>query len=133
MGDLDDVLGLVGDRWTLAVVAALDGGPRRFGELQTDVAGIAPNILTQRLRHLESVGLVISRPYSRRPVRVAYELTASGEGLRPAIDALERWAALRDGRPLRTHSACGTPLELRAWCPTCERAVDPDHDELHHL
>jgi len=29
--------------------------------------------------------------------------------------------------------ACGTGLEVRLWCPTCERVVDPDHDELHHL
>jgi len=133
MHDLDTVLELVGDRWTLAIVGALLRGPRRFGELQTEIAGIAPNILTQRLRQLETNGLVIAQPYSRRPVRVAYSLTAAGESLRPVVDVLDRWAAQRDGRPPRVHDACGTGLELRPWCPTCERVVDPDHDELHHL
>ena len=47
---LADALAAVGDRWTLLLVAALLDGPRRFGELQEEVAGIAPNVLTQRLR-----------------------------------------------------------------------------------
>ena len=53
---LAEALARVGDRWTLLVVEALLDGPRRFGDLQGDVAGIAPNILTQRLRHLEREG-----------------------------------------------------------------------------
>jgi len=133
MHGLDGVLDLVGDRWTLAVVASLLDGPQRFGELQQRIDGIAPNILTQRVRQLEQQGLVISRPYSRRPLRVSYELTASGESLRPVVDVLQLWAAQREGRPAPTHDACGTGLEVRLWCPTCERVVDPDHDELHHL
>ncbi len=49
---LSDALATVGDRWTLMVVAALLDGPRRFGELQAQVHGIAPNVLSQRIRHL---------------------------------------------------------------------------------
>ena len=45
---LADALARVGDRWTLLVVGALMDGPRRFGDLQSDVPGIAPNILIQR-------------------------------------------------------------------------------------
>ena len=133
MTDLDAVLEIVGDRWTLAVVAALLDGPRRFGELQQQIDGIAPNILTQRVRQLEANGLVLGRPYSRRPLRLAYELTAAGHSLRSVVEVLQQWSSQQAGRAPRTHDLCGTPLELRLWCPTCERAVDAEHDELHHL
>ncbi|HEV3055562.1 MAG TPA: helix-turn-helix domain-containing protein, partial [Solirubrobacteraceae bacterium] len=69
---LADALATVGDRWTLLIVAALLDGPRRFGELQAQVEGIAPNVLTQRLRQLERNTLVIARPYSERPPRFEY-------------------------------------------------------------
>src|SRR2546421_382163 len=80
-GALADALATVGDRWTLLVIAALLDGPRRFGDLQDAVEGIAPNVLTQRLRALERNALVVARPYSDRPPRFVYELTAAGQGL----------------------------------------------------
>jgi DNA-binding HxlR family transcriptional regulator len=129
---LSDALSAVGDRWTLLVVAALLDGPRRFGELQTEVQGIAPNVLSQRLRHLERHGLAVARPYSRRPPRFTYELTASGQELAGALRLLAAWGArnLEDGSP--RHAACGTPVEARWWCPTCERPVDEgDLGEVH--
>lgn len=60
---LADALASVGDRWTLLVIAALLDGPRRFGELQADLPGIAPNILSARLRRLEEHRLVLAEPY----------------------------------------------------------------------
>ncbi len=75
---LADALTTIGDRWTLLVIAALLDGPRRFGDLQSEVGGIAPNVLTQRLRGLERNALVVARPYSERPPRFVYELSAAG-------------------------------------------------------
>jgi DNA-binding HxlR family transcriptional regulator len=119
----------VGDRWTLLVVDALLGGPRRFGELSELVDNIAPNILTARLRRLEREGLVVSVPYSRRPLRLSYELTRSGHELADALAQLAAWGARAEGLPSpRHHERCGTALELRSWCPTCERVVDDAED-----
>lgn len=115
----------IGDRWTLLLVAALLDGPRRFGELAEEVPGIAPNILTRRLRHLEDEGLVLTRPYSERPRRFVYELTASGRELGSAIRLLAHWAAPdAEDTAAQRHAVCGTPLEARWYCPTCERAVE---------
>ena len=50
--NLAHALDVLGDRWTLRVVDALLDGPRRFGELAGNVDGIAPNVLTARLRQL---------------------------------------------------------------------------------
>jgi DNA-binding HxlR family transcriptional regulator len=133
---LDRALTRVGDRWTLLVVEALLDGPRRYGELSAAVAGIAPNILAARLRKLEQEGLVVSTPYSRRPPRRHYGLTADGRELAGALTVLASWAARVDSLPdlARYHEACGTPLETRLWCPTCGRVVEEDHgDDLDRL
>ena len=131
---LADALAAVGDRWTLLVIASLLDGPRRFGELQDEVGGIAPNVLTQRLRQLERHALVVARTYSERPPRFVYELSAAGQDLAGALRLLAGWGARNaaDGSPAPRHAACGTPMEARWWCPTCERAVDEDEgEELH--
>jgi DNA-binding HxlR family transcriptional regulator len=130
---LAEALASVGDRWTLQVVAALLDGPRRFNDLLEDVTGIAPNVLSQRLRHLEARGVVVAEAYSERPPRSVYELTAAGRGLAGALRHLSDWGARHsDAEPLR-HDACGTPLEAVWFCPTCERPVDRDEEDLHFI
>jgi DNA-binding HxlR family transcriptional regulator len=124
----------VGDRWTLLIVGALLDGPRRFGDLQEQLLKIAPNVLAGRLRRLESEGLVLAQPYSERPRRFVYELTASGHELAGALRLLADWGARhRDNAEPPRHEVCGTPVEARWWCPTCERPVDGDEaDDLHY-
>ena len=116
----------VGDRWGLLLVEALLDGPRRFNELGDRLPGIAPNILTDRLRRLERTGIVVAAPYSRRPVRMEYALTADGAELAGALRLLADWGSRREGpdapEPLR-HVLCGTPLEARWHCPTCGLVV----------
>jgi DNA-binding HxlR family transcriptional regulator len=131
---LDSALRSVGDRWTLLIVAALLEGPRRFNDLLGDVPGIAPNVLTQRLRHLESEGLVVAQPYSRRPPRSVYELTEAGRELAGAVRFLTDWGGRRsEGAESPRHEACGSPMEARWYCSTCDRAVAEGEIELHFL
>jgi DNA-binding HxlR family transcriptional regulator len=120
---LDEALRQVGDRWTLLVVESL-------------LDGLAPNILSRRLKDLEAQGLIAAAPYSQRPYRVAYSLTAPGAELAGALRLLAQWGAHRGGpgaAPLH-HATCGTAVEARWWCPTCERDVaDDEAPEVHHL
>jgi DNA-binding HxlR family transcriptional regulator len=132
---LADALARVGDRWTLLLVAALLDGERRFNELQEQLDGIAPNVLSARLKQLGEDALVVSRPYSERPPRFVYELTESGRELAGALRLLADWGARSggSGEPLR-HAACGTTLEARWWCPSCATIVDDaagDDDVIH--
>jgi DNA-binding HxlR family transcriptional regulator len=125
-------LSKVGDRWTLLVIDALLAGPHRFSDLQESVSGIASNILSTRLKALESEGLVIARTYSERPPRYEYSLTASGKELGSAIDLLAAWGSRHsDEVNIPRHGTCGTPLEVRWYCPTCDRWAN-DTDELWH-
>jgi DNA-binding HxlR family transcriptional regulator len=125
----------VGDRWTLRVVEALLDGARRFGDLQEALPGIAPNVLSERLRRLEGDGLVVAQPYSDRPRRFVYELTEAGQGLAGALRLLAGWGARRDPGAVEAprHAACGTAVEARWWCPTCERAVEEEEAEDLHF
>ena len=127
-------LDAVGDRWTLLIVESLLDGPRRVGARPAELPRIAPNVLTQRLRRLEGEGLVVAQPYSERPQRFVYELTASGHELAGALRLLADWGARhRDAGEAPRHEACGTPVEARWWCPTCERPVDgEDAADLHY-
>jgi DNA-binding HxlR family transcriptional regulator len=126
---LSDALTRVGDRWTLLVVAALLEGPKRFNELQDQLEGIAPNVLSSRLKALTEQALVVAEPYSDRPPRFAYELSASGRELAGALRLLADWGARAAGAEPYRHAACGSALEARWWCPSCELVVDDPEDE----
>ena len=123
-------LAVVGDRWTALVIEALLDGPRRFGDLQAALGGIAPNVLSQRLRALEARALVVAQPYSERPPRFVYELTDSARELAGALRLLAGWGARQAGSAPPRHEACGSSLEARWWCPTCETAIDDAGEEL---
>jgi DNA-binding HxlR family transcriptional regulator len=125
----------VGDRWSLLLIEALLAGPRRFGELSESVSGIAPNILSERLKRLEGERIVRSTPYSERPPRFSYALTAEGHELAGVLRLLADWGSKGSAQaePMR-HGLCGTPVEARLWCPTCARSLDePEADGLRFL
>ncbi|WP_371483390.1 winged helix-turn-helix transcriptional regulator [Kitasatospora sp. NBC_00315] len=86
------ILDRVGDKWSLLVVATLDGERMRFTELQQRIPGISQRMLTRTVRHLERDGLVARTVFAEVPPRVEYELTTMGRTLiRPAV-ALAEWA-----------------------------------------
>ena len=126
---LADALARVGDRWTLLVVAALLEGPKRFNELQDELDGIAPNVLSARLKGLVEQALVVAERYSERPPRFAYELSEGGRELAGALRLLADWGARAGGGEGVRHAACGTTLEARWWCPSCEAVVDDRDDD----
>ena len=129
--NLAHALSVIGDRWTLQVIAGLLDGPRRFGELAETLDGIAPNVLTTRLRQLERDGLVVATPYSQRPVRLAYALSDAGRELSGAIALLAAWGAHQTGDAEGpVHDECGTALETRLFCPTCERPAEEGGRQL---
>lgn len=83
---------LIGRRWTGAIVAVLLGeGPQRFSEIAVAVPGLSDRVLSQRMKELETAGVVARTVSPGPPLRVQYELTAKGRALEPVVDALERW------------------------------------------
>lgn len=84
----------VGERWALLVARELLFGPRRFGELQADLRGVSPNVLSQRLADLTAAGVIVRREIEGGANLWAYELTRWGRELEPALAALGAWASL---------------------------------------
>jgi DNA-binding HxlR family transcriptional regulator len=126
---LADALERIGDRWMLLVIGALLEGPRRFGELQQSVPGVATNVLAGRLRELERQGLVIAEPYSTRPLRLEYRATARATELGGVLRLLAAWGSAGSAESeAAAHTVCGTALEVRYWCPTCQQVVDEDEE-----
>jgi len=87
-----EILDLVGDKWTLYIIATLRSGPVRFNELRRQIDGISQRMLTINLRGLERDGLVKRTLFPTIPPRVDYELTELGRTLLAPVMALVTWA-----------------------------------------
>ncbi len=92
-------LGLVGERWTLLVVRELFYGPKRYTDLAAHLPGIGTNVLADRLKELESAGLVEKRKLPPPAASTVYELTIMGRELRPVLHELARFGARLMGPP----------------------------------
>src|SRR3974377_1972881 len=86
-----EVLGRVGDKWTVLVVSTLGDGPKRFNELRKALGSISQRMLTFTLRALERDGLVMRTAFATIPPRVDYELTKLGRSLLVPATALSCW------------------------------------------
>jgi DNA-binding HxlR family transcriptional regulator len=84
-------LDIVGDKWSLLVVRDLLHGKRTYGELALSPERIPTNILADRLKRLESTGIVTGTPYQHHPVRYSYTLTPKGTALGEVLLAFVRW------------------------------------------
>lgn len=95
----ETTLSVIGGRWKIPILYHLFQGEKRFSELRRLVGRISQKMLTQQLRELERDGIIHREVYAQVPPRVDYSLTALGESLRPAIDALCAWGMkFRDGK-----------------------------------
>ena len=88
---VEHTLLVVGGQWATLVVRELLGGRKRFGELRATLGAVSPKTLTEKLRRLESQGLVSRHAYAEVPPRVEYELTEQGHTLEPVLRALWEW------------------------------------------
>jgi len=89
---ISSLLGRIGDKWTVLVVDALGGGPKRFNELRREIPAVSQRMLTLTLRNLERDGLVNRTVTPSIPPRVDYELTELGHSLKVPLCALANWA-----------------------------------------
>ena len=92
-------LDLVGERWALLVVRELLLGPKRFTDLRAGLPNASPNVLAQRLRDLETAGVVRRRKLPPPAASRIYELTEWGRDLEPVIISLGRWGVRSPSKP----------------------------------
>ena len=117
-------LEVIGDRWTLLAVRDLLSGAKRFQDLLATLPGIAPNILSARLKLMEEHGLIARRFYSDHPPRAEYGLTDKGRELGMVVGALAAWGGRHVHRQAKlVHTGCGHPVSVGYYCPDCGEAV----------
>lgn len=92
-------LDLVGERWALLVVRELLLGPKRFTDLRADLPGISPNVLSQRLKDLEEIGVVGREQLPPPAASWVYVLSDWGRELEPVLQQLGRWGARSPTKP----------------------------------
>jgi len=124
-------LDLVGERWALLVVRELLLGPKRFTDLRAGLAGISPNVLTQRLEDLERSAIVRRRKLPPPAAAWVYELTPWGLELEPVVTALGRWAARSPFLPQGTLNVDSLILSFRTMFSPAAAAGLSATIELH--
>jgi DNA-binding HxlR family transcriptional regulator len=87
-----EVLGRVGDKWSVLTIARLGTGTHRFSRLRREIDGISQRMLTVTLRNLERDGLVSRQVFPEVPPRVEYTLTGLGVSLHETIHGLVQWS-----------------------------------------
>jgi DNA-binding HxlR family transcriptional regulator len=85
-----DALDLIGDRWSLLVIREIGFGVHRFNDIQRHT-GMPRDRLADRLRKLETAGIIARRPYSEHPPRSEYLTTGAGQALIPVLQSLRQW------------------------------------------
>lgn len=83
---------LLGRRWAGAIICILLRGPARYNEIRAEIPDISDRMLAERLKELESEGLLVRTVIPQPPVGVEYRLTEKGRGLEAAVSAIARWA-----------------------------------------
>ena len=91
-GKYHQAVELVGKRWTGAILFVLMDGPLRFSEVKVLVPDLSDRLLSERMKELESEGIVERHVIDEMPVRVEYCLTSKGRALEPAVRSLKVWA-----------------------------------------
>lgn len=113
-------LDLIGDRWTLLVLRDLFLGKSRYDEFLESPEGISTNVLADRLKRLETEGMVVKEPYSNHRRRMAYSLTSKGKSLGPILRVVADW-----GLQHLNNTALTAEAERLLKSPSKDRRAEP--------
>lgn len=109
---VETTLALIGSKWQVLILRDLFlSGTMRFKELQRSIGHVSQKVLTQNLRAMEEAGIVHREVFAEVPPRVEYSLTATGETLKPVIDAMWAWG---EGYKARLRDVAQSPHQEQA-------------------
>ncbi len=88
---INDTMNVLHGKWKLPIIGSLLYGKKRFKELEREIAGITPRMLSKELKDLEVNGIVTRTVYDTIPVMVEYKLTNAGECFKKVLDVMVEW------------------------------------------
>ena len=119
---LDHIADILGDRWTLLLIAATFVGMSRYDDFHNQLS-IATNILADRLKLLVEMKIFSRHQYQSNPPRHEYRLTEKGKSLYPQTITLRQWALdwlPKVVHPFKlVHRTCGAELATDVVCEKC--------------
>ncbi|TWI54052.1 winged helix-turn-helix transcriptional regulator [Halalkalibacter nanhaiisediminis] len=87
----EHAIDLLGKKWTGLIIRVLLDGPKRFKEIKAQIPEMSDRILTERMKELEQIDVVVRNVYPEKPVRIEYSLTDKGLALQPVIESIQSW------------------------------------------
>ncbi|WP_195571246.1 winged helix-turn-helix transcriptional regulator [Paenibacillus sp. 1001270B_150601_E10] len=84
---------ILGKRWNGLLIQGLLSGPKRFKDISALIPTMSDKMLSERMKDLESAGIVERKVYPETPVRIEYSLTKKGLALEPVMSAIQEWAS----------------------------------------
>ncbi|WP_331769264.1 winged helix-turn-helix transcriptional regulator (plasmid) [Embleya sp. NBC_00888] len=122
---------MVGEKWALLAVRELGFGNHRFDAIARNT-GAPRDILTTRLRALETAGILERRRYQDRPPRFEYHLTEQGRALAPVLQTLASWGDrwLAEEAPVEFRHGC-LELDVGVMCRGCGEEVEAGSVRMH--
>jgi DNA-binding HxlR family transcriptional regulator len=88
---IKDALDILNGKWKLQIILSLTFGKKRFKQIQREIPGLTPKMLSKELKDLEINKLAERHVYDTLPVTVEYEITPYGKTLKPLLDELHKW------------------------------------------
>ena len=88
---VNDALDVLSGKWKLPIIISLTFGKKRFKQIQNEIPGITPKMLSKELKDLEMNELIKRQVYDTQPVSIEYEITTYGKTLNPLISELHEW------------------------------------------
>jgi DNA-binding HxlR family transcriptional regulator len=124
-------LNIIGDKWTLLILHQLMIGHSTYKEIQDNLEGIPSNLLSERLKCLETDELITASLYQSHPPRYRYILTESGSDLGDVFNSIILWGEknLKKCYKQLTHTDCGHKIELQYYCSHCGKTIVKE--EIH--
>lgn len=89
---ITQAMDIIGKKWVLLIMYQLLSGPKRFTELEAEME-ISGRLLSERLKEMETEGIVTRHMYPEIPPRVEYELTPKGRAIEPVINQIYSWSS----------------------------------------
>lgn len=133
--NIAQTLNLIGDRWTLLIIHEIFLGKKTYKELEENLTGIASNLLSNRLKELEKIGIIESEIYQQRPRRYVYTITKKGEDLRDVFNSIILWGHkhLEVCYKKIVDKSTGELVELRYYNPKSGKVLSGEEIEVKDI
>jgi len=126
--NIAQTLNIIGDKWSLLILHQIFCGNETYKEILDGLETIPTNLLSERLKNLESDQLINRDLYQAHPPRYKYTLTQKGSDLEDVFVSLILWGEKHLNKCYKklVHEDCGKLIEHKYYCPTCNKYLSKE-------